>query len=223
MQTQPLSSYPKDRLDNLLSGISLIRELLAEDPLQAELLLSYARICEARPGEEIITQGVRDPQFFFLLRGQVLVYAEEDQDIGLEVGVISPGQIFGAISLIAGSDRTASLVSDPSVSSSLMLAISYKPFGTLMDFSVIKLSAKLKLLRLVANNTRWRLEVYRTRYRDSPLTKRIRDIEIFHGTKDSLDELQSLERQIIGMTQLMADWNRYLHDQVSLGGDQIDY
>lgn len=223
MITQPLNSYPKDRLDNLLSGISMIRELQQEDPVQAELLLSFARICEAKPGDEIVTQTIKDPQFYFLLRGQVLVYAEEDQEIGLEVGIISPGQIFGAISLIAGSDRTATLIADASVGSAILLSVSYKPFGSLLDFSSLNLSAKLKFYRLVANNTRWRLEMYRTRYRDSPLAKRIREIEIFNGEKNSIEDLKSLERQIVAMTHLMVDWNRYLHQQLTLGDEPIDF
>ncbi len=201
----------------------MIRELQQEEPQQADLLLSFARICEAKPGEEIITQSLKDPQFYFLLRGQVLVYAEEDQDIGLEVGIISPGQIFGAISLIAGSDRTATLIADPAVGSAILLSVSFKPFGPLLDFSSLNLLAKLKFYRLVANNTRWRLEMYRTRYRESPLAKRIREIEIYTGEKDGVAELQSLERQIIAMTGLMADWNRYLHNQLTLGDDPIDF
>jgi hypothetical protein len=209
MKNIPLSNYPPELLDTLLSGIPFFKDLMFEDRNQLGVLLRYSSVFEASPGEVIIQKGARENTFYFLLKGQLVVYPDGDLKRPA-VNFLSAGQVFGALSLLCNTPRTATIVADPNFQRTLLFGTDFTPFGELTNFSKIKLSTKLAMWRMVVHNTRWKLEVYRMEHPNHPLGKELRQVEIFRGEKGSVDELQSLDRQIWQLTDIILQWNEAL-------------
>jgi len=217
MKTIPLTSYPHEMLETLLSGIPFYKDLVLEDKLQTGILMRYSHVFEPAPGEVIIHKGAKENTFYFLLKGQLIVYPDGDLTRPA-VNYLSAGQVFGALSLLCKSPRTATLVADPKFSKTMLFGTDFTPFGDLLDFKKIKLSTKLALWRMVVHNTRWKLEVYRMEYPDHALALELRQVEIFRGEKNTAEELQSLDRQVWQLTDILLQWNEVL----SSAGEESD-
>lgn len=212
MKTIALSQYSHETLDTLLSGIPFYKDLMLEDRLQNGILLRYSRVFEPAPGEVILRKGDRPDTFYFLLKGQLIVYPDGDL-AAPAVNYLSAGQVFGALSLLCQSPRTATVVADPKVTKVMLFGTDFVPFGDLENFGKIKLSTKLALWRMVVHNTRWKLEVYRMEHPDHPLAPELRKVELFKGERNSLDELRSLDRQVRQLTDILLKWNTALTSQ----------
>lgn len=208
MKSIPMRDYPQDVADNFLSGINFVRDMKMNDPQQFELLMQRTQFVELGPGEVVIRAGEMDSRYFFLLKGQLSVYANEAS--GRELNKITPGQSFGALAIICHKPRTATVAISPNCASALMIAIDLAGLGALTDFSIFSLPTKLALYRTVVNNTRWQLEVYKMDYPSHPLTLKSKEIEIYIGKKMTEQELQSLDRQIQQLTSLITEWNKEL-------------
>ncbi|MFZ5724614.1 MAG: cyclic nucleotide-binding domain-containing protein [Pseudomonadota bacterium] len=219
MKTLALTAYPADTLDTLLSGIPFFKDLMLESREQTDTLLRFSRIFEPTPGEIVVRKGDRAETFYFLLRGQLVVYPDGDL-ARPAVNYLSAGQVFGALSLLCRTPRTATIVADPKVSKVMLFGTDFTPFGDLTNFQRIKLPTKLAFWRMVAHNTRWKLEVYRMEHPDHPLSKELRQVEIFRGEKNTVDELQSLDRQIWQLTDIMLQWNEALAIGQGRGADE---
>lgn len=209
MKVIPMRDYPQDVAENFLSGINFVRELRLSDAAQFALLMGRTQFIELNQGETIINAGEMDSRYFFLLKGQLSVYADSNHR-ERELNKITPGQSFGALSIICHQPRTATVAVTPGCTGALLIAIDLAGLGDLMDFSVFSLNTKLSLYRTVVNNTRWQLEVYRMDYPAHALTQKSKDVEIYIGKKLTEQELQSLERQIMQLTALISEWNAEL-------------
>ena len=209
MKVIPMRDYPQDVADNFLSGINFVREMRLNDPAQFTLLMDRTQFIELTQEEAIINAGEMDSRYFFLLKGQLSVYADSAHR-DRELNKITPGQSFGALSIICHQPRTATVAVTPGCTGALLIAIDLAGLGDLLDFSVFNLTTKLSLYRTVVNNTRWQLEVYRMDFPTHPLTQKSREVEIFIGKKLTEQELQSLERQIMQLTALISEWNHEL-------------
>lgn len=209
MKVIPMRDYPQDVADNFLSGINFVREMRLNDPAQFALLMDRTQFIELVQEEAIINAGEMDSRYFFLLKGQLSVYADSAHR-DRELNKITPGQSFGALSIICHQPRTATVAVTPSCTGALLIAIDLAGLGELLDFSVFNLTTKLSLYRTVVNNTRWQLEVYRMDFPAHPLTQKSKEVEIFIGKKLTEQELQSLERQIMQLTALISEWNHEL-------------
>ena len=91
-----------------------------------------------------------------------------------------------------------------------MLSLDLTGLGRLNDFSVFTVATKLALYRSVVSNTRWQLELYKMDYPDHALAKQSRAIEIYIGKKNTLEELQSLDKQVHQLTEMILAWNEQL-------------
>ncbi|MBP8030337.1 MAG: cyclic nucleotide-binding domain-containing protein [Pseudomonadales bacterium] len=209
MKVIPMRDYPQDVADNFLSGINFVREMRLNDPDQFGLLMERTQFVELSPDETIINAGEMDSRYFFLLKGQLSVYADSEHR-SRELNKITPGQSFGALSIICHKQRTATVAITPGCNGALLIAIDLAGLGQLLDFSVFSLTTKLSLYRTVVNNTRWQLEVYKMDYPSHPLTQKSKEVEIYIGKKLTEQELQSLERQIMQLTALISEWNAEL-------------
>ena len=209
MKVIPMRDYPQDVADNFLSGINFVREMRLNDPAQFALLMDRTQFIELSQEEAIINAGEMDSRYFFLLKGQLSVYADNAHR-DRELNKITPGQSFGALSSICHQPRTATVAVTPGCTGALLIAIDLAGLGELLDFSVFNLTTKLSLYRTVVNNTRWQLEVYRMDFPAHPLTQKSKEVEIFIGKKLTEQELQSLERQIMQLTALISEWNHEL-------------
>lgn len=201
-------------LDDLLSGISFFRELRTVDAKQAEFLATYAKVMSVEPGETVIHYGDSDPNFYFLLRGQLLVYPDDQSLQGEPLSTITPGHVFGALAMICRVDRTATILADPQGGEVKLVVIDGSAFGELKDYSRVRRHTKILFYRMVVANTRWKLEVYRMQSPTHVISRDMRKIELFRGTPDSEEELQSLARQAQQMTVLLMRWNTlFLEEQ----------
>jgi len=208
MKVIPLTRYDQDTVDGLLSGVPFFRDLKVKDESQYKLLLSYSSFYEADSGEQIITKGQRDSMFYFLLRGQLIVYPDGTGKSKVGQNFIGSGQVFGALAMLCQIERTASIVVDPAYSKALLFGADFKPFGKLEDFRQIRLETKLAFYRGVVHHTRWKLEVYKMDYPDHPLVSEMKRIEFFTGSKGTVEELKSLDRQVHQITALLQTWNK---------------
>lgn len=209
MKIIPMRDYPQDVSDIFLNGINFVREIRAADQAQFDVLMNRTRFIELLPGETIINAGEMDNRYFFLLKGQLSVYADNTHK-SRELNKITPGQSFGALSIICHKPRTATVAVTPGCIGALLIAIDLTGIGDLMNFTVFSLATKLSLYRTVVNNTRWQLEVYKMDYPTHPLTMKSKEVEIYIGKKHIEQELQSLERQIMQLTNLITEWNAEL-------------
>lgn len=209
MKATPVSSLKPDALDNLLSGIPFYKDLMFNDPDQMKVLLKHSQLYEPDPGEVVIEKGAMDKTFYFLLSGQLAVFPDGKKKKEAQI-YLSSGQILGALALLCNSPRTATLAADPKSGRVQLFGADFTPFGALADFSQITLSTKLVLWRMVMNNTKWKLGVYKMQNPDHPLSLALQKVEVFNGEKGSVEELQSLDRQIHQLTDLMQKWNETL-------------
>jgi hypothetical protein len=206
MKCIALGTYPTDTQDVLLSGIPFYKDLSFSDPEQMAILLRHSSVYEPAPGEVVIEKGARDKIFYFLLTGQLVVYPDGKKS-RRALNYLSAGQAVGVLALLCDAPRTATLVADPKSARAQLFGTDFTPFGELTDFSQIKLSTKLILWRMVTHNTRWKLGVYRMQIPDNPLWQILQQVETFTGEKNTVEELQSLDRQIRMLTDLMQKWN----------------
>lgn len=206
MKSIALNTYSADMLETLLSGIPFYKDLSFNDSEQMAILLRHSSVYEPAPGETVIEKGSRDNVFYFLLSGQLVVYPDGKKS-RRALNYLSAGQAVGVLALLCNSPRTATLVADPKSSRAQLFGTDFTPFGELTDFSQIKLSTKLILWRMVTHNTRWKLGVYRMQIPDHALWKTLQEVETFNGEKNTVEELQSLDRQIRALTDLMQKWN----------------
>lgn len=209
MKSVPISNYTPDMLETLLSGIPFYKDLIFNDPQQMEVLKRHSCIYEPAPGEVVIEKGAQDNIFYFLLSGQLIVYPDGKKS-RKAVNYLSAGQALGVLALLCKAPRTATLVADPKSGRAQLIGTDFTPFGELTDFSQINLHTKLALWRMVAHNTRWKLNVYRMQSPDHPLAQALQKVDTFSGEKGSLEELQSLDRQVRQLTELMQKWNEAL-------------
>lgn len=206
MKTLSMEHYQKDSAFAFINGITFVTELRATDPGQLETLLKHACFIEANPGEMVLEAGSRCNRFFFLLRGRLAIYRDAVAP-GAELNHITPGQCFGALSIICNKERIATVAVSAGTTPALMLCLDLSGLRRLGDFSVFSLYTKLALYRSVVSNTRWQLELYKMDYPDHALSKQARSVEIYIGKRNTLEELQSLERQIHQLTEMLMLWN----------------
>lgn len=209
MKSVPAASYSSETLDSLLSGIPFYKDLMFNDPEQMAVLLRHSHLYEPAPGEVVIEKDARDNIFYFLLSGQLVVYPDGKKS-RRALNYLSAGQVLGVLALLCRLPRTATLVADPQSSRVQLFGTDFTPFGELTDFSKIKLSTKLVLWRMTTHNTRWKLNVYRMQDPAHALSKALEKVETFSGEKGSVAELESLDRQIHQLTDLMQKWNEML-------------
>lgn len=205
MRKISLSEYPEATIQTLLSQIPFFNDLSLHDLQQYNLLLTHSYMIELSPNEQIIRKGTIDKTFYFLLKGQLDVYPDE-QAKTKAINQLSPGQVFGAVAIINEQPRTASIAASKDTDATLF-ATDFSIFGSLDDFSHIKLETKLSFLRIVVNNTRWKLEVYKMNDPEHALASKLDAIKRHTGNKSTADELHNLAKQSQELGDLLNEWN----------------
>lgn len=209
MKAIPIETYPKDMANAFMNGIAFVTEVRANDSKQLDTLMKHAVFAELDAGEVIIRAGNKGRRYYFLLRGQLCVFPDDDTD-AKPINKITPGQNFGGLSIICDTERTATVAVDPKTKSALVLTIDLSGLGALNDFSVFTLQTKLSLYKAIVNNTRWQLELYKMDYPGHPLTLRGRKVDIYIGKKNTIEELESLEHQAYQLMEMLLEWNQAL-------------
>jgi CRP/FNR family cyclic AMP-dependent transcriptional regulator len=207
METKPIHKYPRSTLEHLLSGISFFKAVRQQDSNQFELLLQASRIASYQPGEVVVQKGELSNWLYFLLKGKLAVYVDQPLQGDL-VNYVTPGEVFGDLAQLVGQPRTATIIADQSAKESAVLALDINVFGPLNAVSPVSRETKLIYYRNMAHNLRWKLEVYRSQHLHHELANKHRQIKLYHGPKDSLEELQSLYEQSKALAILLIEWNK---------------
>ncbi len=216
MKVTTLDKYTADAVSDLLSPIPFFSDLALHSNQQYELLLKNSSLIELPPGKTIIEKGAIDNKFYFLLKGKLDVFPDKDCHEPA-ISQLSSGQVLGALAIINNQPRTASLAA--AKVGATLIATDFTIFGRLDDFSQVTLETKLSLLRIVVNNARWKLEVYKMNDPDHPLTERIEKISNYQGPKITVDELKFLAEQAKELGDMLGQWN---HSQLTGAGPKAE-
>jgi CRP/FNR family transcriptional regulator, cyclic AMP receptor protein len=207
MEIKSLHKMPRETLEHLLSGIPFFKAVKQQDLKQFELLLQSSRIIAYSPSDVVLQKGDVGNWLFFLLKGRLAVYVDQPSNGDL-INYVTPGEVFGDLSQLVSKPRTATVIADVSARESMVLALDFNVFGVLTALHPINLATKLAYYRNTAHNLRWKLEVYRSQHLQHELANKHRQIKLYHGPRDSLEELISLHDQSQSLALLLLEWNR---------------
>jgi hypothetical protein len=205
MDVYPLHHCSQQTIDSLLGSVALYKQAYQLDPIQFDVLLRHSQLIEARLGEVVIEAGQIDTWLYFLLRGQLVVYAGDPAV--RRVNVITPGEIFGDMAILMDLPRSATVIADVKTRASVVVRTDFSIFGEPHDLGCIKLPLKLLFYRTMIHNLRWKLEVYRSQFPSHSFAADHRKIRLYSGPRDTLEELISLDRQARQLAGLLIGWN----------------
>jgi CRP-like cAMP-binding protein len=206
MKIKELSTYQPQEIDSLLTRIPFFKDLQAQTSSHLATLLRYSCMVELSPGETIMRRGDRGSWLYFLVKGRLAVFLDEDTN-AVALNHITPGELFGDLALLCDHERKATVAAEVGKKTALLFATDFKPFGELGDFRVLDLPTKLLFYRTMVHSIRWRLEVKRMQQSTNPLALRLRSVPIFAGNKDTEDELRSLFEQAQYLALVLEEWN----------------
>lgn len=208
MDIKQINQYPRSVVEQLLAVIPFYKTVQQQDSWQFEILLQHSRIVDFRPGEVVLRYGEADTWLYFLLKGQLAVYADGFSGDEQAVNYITPGEVFGDLAMLVNEQRTATLVADSNSRQITAVGTDFSAFGPLEDFSRINLQTKLAYYRNTVHNLRWKLEVYRGKYPQHELASHHHRVKLYTGPRDSSEELKSLHQQAVQLARLLVTWNR---------------
>lgn len=207
MEIKLLSKLSRDYVEQLLSGIPFFKLVKQQDAWQFELLLQSSRVVTYLPGEIVLQRGDSDQWLFFLLKGRLAVYAD-DPLTGELINYVTPGEVFGDLAQLMGQPRTATIIAESSARESMVLATDASIFGDIASTRPITIQTKLAYYRNTVHNLRWKLEVYRSQHLQHPLANKHRQVKLYTGVKDTVEELKALYEQAQALASLLLEWNR---------------
>lgn len=205
MDIRPLHRCSQQTIDFLLGSVALYKQVYQCDAGQFGVLLRHSQLLEAKLGEVVIEAGQIDNWLYFLLRGQLVVYAGEPAI--RRVNVITPGEIFGDMAILMDLPRSATVIADVKTRQSFVLRTDFSIFGEPEDLGEIKLPVKLLFYRTMVHNLRWKLEVYRAQFSSRSAALDHRKVRLYTGQRDTIEELLSLDFQARQLAELLNSWN----------------
>ncbi|MEH6550231.1 MAG: cyclic nucleotide-binding domain-containing protein [Pseudomonadales bacterium] len=205
-QSIGLNQLDNNQVGSILARVPILRNLKAANQDQFNELLMTCRQLEFTCGELVLQRGSIDNSLYFLLAGQLAVY-HHHRDGRLPLNYIVPGEMFGDLALLDGTERRASVFVDDNCRKARVLAMDFSSFGNLNDFSRVKLATKLSFYHAIVHGIRWRLELKRMENRDHPLVDVVRRLPVFKGVKGSLAELGYLHDQAERLASLLTGWD----------------
>ena len=206
MEIKPLNKFPRDTVERWLLTIPFYKTVKQQDNWQFEILLDRAHIAYYEPGEQVLQRGERDQWLYFLLRGQLDVYPNEQVE-GPSINQVTPGEVFGDLAMLIGHERTATLIASPGCRQVVVLASDFSEFANLESKRPITQATKLAYYRNTVHSLRWKLEVYRAQNPQHSFANRHRQIRLYTGPKDTREELSALHAQAQSLARLLLEWN----------------
>lgn len=212
MKNLRLMSLPKAEALRLIQGLPFFNHLLQRDRRQLEKLLPYLRLFWAKPGEAILHKGDLDSWVYFVLRGQLLVYADQVSDQAPILSYLSPGEMFGAMAMLRDCERTATIIADPNCQEVWLFGMDFSPFGELDDCDLVNLDTKLYFYSLTIRLIQKRLENFRIDYPQHPLVQAIAELPALPATQ-GLPQLKAVYQHAQEVSALLCRCNLSL-DQI---------
>jgi hypothetical protein len=224
MQVSEINELDSAEMDAFLGRIPLYRDIRSRDTEQFERLMRFSRRVEMQPGELVMRRGDKGSWLYFLLVGQLAVFAGDGELAETPLNYISPGEMFGDLALLGAFERRVTVRTDRNVRRAILLATDFGCFGRLTDFALISLPTKLTFYRMIAKGIRWRLELKKMEQPEHPLALEMRGVPLFRGQVDSTDELQFLHRQACELAGILTGWHGDMSrpDMLSFRAARID-
>lgn len=197
----------------LIHRIPFFNNVYDESAEQYEKLMRLAEIIQASSGETIIRKGDVNMDAYFLLKGQLGVYLEESTD-SEQVSTINPGNLFGIMSMITATSRSAYIICQPSCKTAVLVKLDFSLFADDSMESQLSLSTKLIFYRLAVHNIRWTLEINKMSDPGNFLSEAIRKLPLVAPEKDSKEELIALKLQARALSDILFEWNESILKQV---------
>jgi len=189
-----------EALQRLVRSVTFFKDIARIAPDQFELLISVSEFIKADAGETVLQKGNQDQIMYFLLKGQMSVYSEDGESLNL----INPGEVFGALSMLTGRGRSATVKAETEVT---LLGMDFKYFKDIENFGMLTLQTKLVAYRMMLHNIRWNLELNKMQFPDHPLNLKLLKIKPYNGEKGTVEELQALHAQAGLLAELLCEWN----------------
>ena len=216
MKKLAITEQNQDEIYRLIKRIPFFSSVLASSEAQFETLLDLADIVEVSAGETVIRKGDTDMYLFFLLKGQLTVYLDDDP-YSSRLNYISPGEVFGILSMITNTPRSAMIKADENARSILLFKLNFAYLNDDSAKSELKLQTKIEFYRMAANYVRWTLEMKKMADPKNPLTAKMLKLPLLKAPKNTNEELQALKEQTKSMAELLFQWNE---SDMDAGGSQ---
>jgi hypothetical protein len=208
MKMREVSSTSIDTLTALLSAIPFYKAVKQQDENQFHVLMGFSRIFYYEPGESVLSLGDFDTWSYFVVKGQLVVSAPDHHGHEHCVNYLTPGEVLGDLSVFLHSPRTANVTVDKNCREAILFGTDFGLFGDLMNFTRVSLATKLLYYRHATHSIRWKLEMYRSKYRTHPMADEHRGIKLYSGVKGSELELKALFQQAVELASLLVKWNQ---------------
>ncbi len=194
------------RVEALLSGVPFFNEVARDDADQRALLLARTEIIEAGPGDRVIGAGEVASSLFFLLRGQLVVLGDSaDGEPSTVLYYVSPGEVFGTLSMLLGTARSATIQVADAAREAVMAKLEFNDFDR--SDSPYTLATRLAFFHMLVHQIRWALEVQRMQAPDDHLLAALPNVPIFPGPRDIEPELAAHTTQARDLAGLLYRWN----------------
>jgi len=207
MNTHDVATLPSETIEKILRAIPFYKSVKKQNEGQYQELLQYSRIFQFNSGEQILTRGQMDSWSYFLVKGQLVVSLPDQFGRQLHINYITPGEVFGDLAVLLKTPRTADVLVDENCREAVIFGTDFSMFGQLLNFNIVSMDTKLIYYRHTVQTLRWKLEMYRSKYRDNNLADLHRNNKIYSGSKGSLDELHALYQQSVDFAKLLVEWN----------------
>ncbi|MEM7158002.1 MAG: cyclic nucleotide-binding domain-containing protein [Myxococcota bacterium] len=127
-------------------------EFAALEPRQFQRLMARAQVMVLAAGEQLMAEGERGEEIYFLLEGRVVIH-RRDPETGLdfEVATSTPGETIGELSMLDPAPRAASVRTDAVTT---LLKIHIEDFDVLAEEDPAFLRVKLELAKGVVDKMR---------------------------------------------------------------------
>ena len=192
------------RVETLLAGVPFFNEVGRDDRAQRERLLARTEIIEAASGDTVIRAGEVESSLYFLLRGQLVVL--DDEDPAKVLYYVSPGEMFGTLSMLLGQARSATIQVADAAREAVLARLDFNDFDDDRG-TPYTLATRLAFFHMLVHQIRWAVEVRRMHRPDPAMAAALRKVPVFAGERDSEAELASLRDQARALADLLYRWN----------------
>lgn len=208
MKKLAITEQNQDEIHRLIKRIPFFSSVLNESTDQFDRLLDLADIIEVDAGETVIRKGDTDMYLFFLLKGQLTVFLDDDP-YSSRVNYISPGELFGMLSMITHTPRSAMIKADENAKSILLFQLNFAYLNDDSANSELSLPTKLSFYRMAAHHVRWTLEQKKMADPKNPLVSQMMKLPLLKATRDTAEELHALKEQTKSLSELLFMWNEH--------------
>jgi len=199
------NNITSDDVERLLKRIPFFNDVSKQSEQQFQNLIDLADIREIHPGETIIRKGETDMYLYFLLKGKLAVFLTETDT--QEISSISPGEVFGILSMITATPRSAFIKSEAGSRSSIIYKLNFAFLADESNTSKLSLETKLIFYRMAVHNIRWTVEQKKMSDPKHPLVALLLKLPFIKAPKGSTEELLALKEQAKSLSEIIFLWN----------------